>query len=92
MKHEASSPFDGETYIVSFQGRSIECSTLEDAINIRIASGVVTEQHSYNFSIDELYRFASVLTRYDQHESARTFSQWASRRRVAKYFADKKVW
>ncbi len=76
----------GRTYSVNFQGRLIECATLEDAANIKVANRVLIKRNSHLYSIDELYRFANALTRCGHAESAQLFSHWA-RMQVAEYFA-----
>jgi hypothetical protein len=75
----------GDTFVVHLRGRSIKCTSLEDAVAIKTADDVLRDMHG--MTAEELHRLAEVLLRYDCPDEAETFMHEASRLRAAEVIA-----
>jgi hypothetical protein len=76
-----------DAFIVAFEGRLVECVSLDDAIAIKQSGAILSQGAPHDFSAAELNRLAGVLARYGKEKSAERISQLASYARAMRFLA-----
>src|SRR5436190_21468649 len=66
------------SFLVSFQGSTVECSSLEDAVAIQAAETILEAAAARHESPAELDRIAAVLSNYGRDEAAQRVGNLAS--------------
>ena len=77
---------DGDVFLVPLNGRSVECTSIEDAIAIKTADDLLRDGDACTPS--ELHRLAGILTRYGCRPEAEKLSSRASRIRAAQFLKE----
>jgi hypothetical protein len=75
----------GDTFVVAFQGRLVECFSLEDAIAIKTAGDILADFTTPDASAAELSRLSVTLQRYDLADAAHQLAHHAARIRAREF-------
>jgi hypothetical protein len=70
------------SFVAVFQGRSIECDSLEDADALKTASDLIAVDAPPDLGPRQIDRLAEVLQRYNLHAAAYRLSHLAGRVRA----------
>jgi hypothetical protein len=73
---------DGDLFVVAFQGVSIECQSLDDAVAVKAASDLVAEGAPTDMTASQLDRLADILRQYSLHAAAHNLGDVARRLRA----------
>ena len=72
----------GEIFIVSLQGWVIQCSSVDDAVAIKKADGILSNGDGHQQSPVELCRLAFILKKFDCLDAAKSLEHRAVRQRA----------
>lgn len=80
---------ESDSFIVAFQGALVECQSLEDAIAVKTAHGILADRTEYDFAPRELDRLAEVLIDYKLAEAGETLIRMGAKLRAAQFLVQK---
>jgi hypothetical protein len=76
-----------DSFLVGFEGRLIECASLDDAIAIKSARQALAEDTECDATTAEFERLVRVLRRHDLHDAAGQLLQLSVKKRALKLLA-----
>jgi hypothetical protein len=74
-----------DSFLVGFEGRLIECFSLEDAIAVKSAQRALLEDTECDAKPGQLERWAKVMERYDALEAAGQLLQLSQKLRATQF-------
>jgi hypothetical protein len=77
---------DGDIFLAPLDGQTVECTSIEDAVAIKTADGLLRNGDTCTES--ELRRLAGILIRYGRQHEAERLSNRVSRIRAAQFLEE----
>jgi hypothetical protein len=78
----------GKVFEAPLLGRKAECVSADDALDVRAADLILSEQNPDGTKPEELERLAAVLMKYRRDRAAEKLNERAQRRRATQFLVE----